>query len=288
MNPPHYALITPVRNESKYIGHTIESVIAQTLRPVRWVIVSDNSTDATDDIVRGYAAEHPFIVLARRDADTGREFGSKVRAIELGMTHLAGLAYDYIGNLDGDVSFAPDYFAELLGHMESAPELGIAGGVICEIASGDWTPQLISAGSSVAGAVQMFRRRCYEQIGGYRPLPFGGVDAVAEGMARMHGWRVQTFTDLPVKHYRPVGTEGKSILRARFNLGRREYVIGYHPAFAGARALRQMLEYPYVLGGMLYAAGYVAALTRRIPIAVPADYARFLRREQIHRLIGRG
>jgi len=287
MSLPRYALVSPVRNEAKYIRHTLDSVVAQSHLPVKWVIVSDGSTDETDQIVNEYATRHPFVELVRREPDANRNFGSKVRAIETGVRALSGTSYDFIGNLDGDVSFAPDYFEKLLNDFADDPELGIGGGQLYDDHGGVLRKQMMSVNSSVAGPVQLFRRACYEQIGGYLPLPYGGVDAVAEGMARMHGWKVRTFIDLPVTHHRPVGTEGKGLLRARFDLGRRECVIGYHFAFAMGRAVSQMREFPFVVGGIWYAAGFVYARARRLPVAVPEDFVRFLRREQMDRLKGK-
>lgn len=284
---PAYALVSPVRNEAKYIGYTLDSVVAQTHLPVRWVIVSDGSTDETDAIVRRYAESHPFIRLVRREPDVNRNFGSKVRAIQEGLSHLKDVDYEFIGNLDGDVSFEPDYFEHVLTRFEEDPKLGVAGGILYDDHNGAWRKQIISADSSVAGPVQLFRRTCYEQFGGYVPLPYGGVDAVAEGMARMYGWRVRTFTDLKVRHHRRVGTEGKGVLRSFYDMGRREQVIGYHPVFGLVRAISRMRASPFVLGGICYGAGFFIAKARGLKPAVPDDYVRFLQREQLGRLLGR-
>ena len=288
MSTARYVLITPVRNEAEHISHTLDSVLAQTTRPQRWVIVSDGSTDATDEIVRRYAEENSLIRFLRREPDPNRNFGSKVRAIQCGLERLADVEYEYIGNLDGDVAFTPEYFEKLFDQFESDPKLGIGGGLIHEMIAGRWTPAVMSPTWSVSGAVQMFRRECFDQVGGYIPLPYGGVDAVAEGMARMHGWRVRTFTDLPVHHYGRVGAVGRSVLRAFYDKGRREYVIGYHPVFGAVRSISRMRAAPFVVGGLSYAAGFYGAVLQRRKPAVPPEYVRFLRREQLRRLFGGG
>jgi poly-beta-1,6-N-acetyl-D-glucosamine synthase len=287
MSLPPYALVSPVRNEAKYIRFTLDSVIAQTHLPQRWVIVSDGSTDETDNIVREYAAKHPFIQLVRREPEAGRNFGSKVRAIQEGVSHLADVAYDFLGNLDGDVSFAPDYFAQILERFRADDRLGIAGGILYDDHHGAWRRQIITVDSSVAGPVQLFRRQCYEQIGGYTPLPYGGVDAVAEGMARMHGWSVRTFPEIAVRHHRRVGTEGKGALRAFYDMGRREHVIGYHPLFGLVRTLSRMRAVPWIIGGLCYGTGFFHAKLNGLKPAVPDDYVQFLRREQMNRLTRR-
>lgn len=287
MNLPPYALVSPVRNEAKYIRYTLDSVIAQTHLPVRWVIVSDGSTDETDEIVRQYAAKHPLIHLVRREPDPTRNFGSKVRAIREGISHLDGVDYAFIGNLDGDVSLPTNYFERLFGRFEADPKLGVAGGHLYDDYGGRLRKQVLSVESSVSGPVQMFRRVCYESFGGYTPLPYGGVDAVAESMARMRGWRVRTFEDLPVTHHRPTGSQGKSVFRARYDLGRHEFVIGYHPLFGLARAANKIREYPYVVGALCYFAGFFDSYRRRLPLAVPDEFTSFLRREQLGRLLRR-
>ncbi len=281
-----YVLVSPVRNEAKYIRFTLDSVVAQTHQPVRWVIISDGSTDDTDDIVRGYADKHPFIDFVRRESGTQRNFGSKVRAIELGLSRLSDVPYEFFGNLDGDISFGPEYYGQILQRFAADPKLGIAGGMLYDDIDGTWRRYVMSAKYSVSGTVQMYRRACFEQIGGYRPLHYGGEDAVTEGMARMHGWRVQTFEDLTVHHHRRVGTEGRGVLQACRDLGRREYLVGYHPFFALFRAASRMRAAPIVIGGINYAIGFYGAPLRGMKPETPGDYVRFLRREQLRRLVG--
>lgn len=282
-----YVLVSPVRNEAKYIQLTLDSVVAQSHLPERWVIVSDGSTDATDDIIRHYVGSHPFVKLHRREPEAKRNFSSKVFAIREGVAQLHGVNYDFIGNLDGDVSFSPDYFAEILRRFEADPKLGIAGGLLLDDHDGTWRKQVISMDRSVAGPVQMFRSACYDAIGGYTPLHYGGVDAVAETMARMHGYTVRTFPELEVHHHRRVGTEGKGVLRAFYDMGWREAVIGYLPVFEIVRIGSRMRAAPYIIGGLAHLTGYVSAHLRREPVAVPPDFVRFLRQEQWRRMTGR-
>jgi len=286
MARPSFVLVTPARNEAQFIGLTIASVIAQTHRPLKWVIVSDASTDATDDLVRAAAAEHPFIELVRREADPTRAFSSKVFAIREGVKRFDGLTYDYIGNLDADLSFEPTYFEELFTRIEADPKLGIAGGMIHENASITGHLQLIETDKSVAGAVQMFRRACYEQIGGYIPLRHGGIDAAAEFSARMHGWKTRTFMDLLVEHHRRMGSAGRSILLSFYDMGVREAALGYHPFFELFRCANRMSASPMVLGGLIQFWGYVHAKIKRLPVALPADCVAHLHKEQMNRLRG--
>ena len=124
-----YVLVTPARNEETFIATTIEAVLAQTVLPVRWIIVSDGSTDRTDEIVAGYAKQHSFIRLLRRSAGETRSFSSKVNAFKMSDRELEGVQYEFVGNLDADVSFPRDYYENVLQRLQTSPKLGIAGGM---------------------------------------------------------------------------------------------------------------------------------------------------------------
>lgn len=278
-----YVLVTPCRNEADYIEGTLQAVIAQTIRPKKWVIVSDGSIDRTDEIVEQYAKNHDFILFLRRSGDRQRNFGSKVESIRLAYDHLLELQFDFIGNLDADITFDCSYYANILSKFEQNECLGIAGGRRLDIYEGRLVP-IRSAQTSVAGAVQLFRRPCYEAIGGYRRLACGGIDAVAEIMARMHGWQVESFLDLPYYHHRVTGTAGGGVLKARFKMGVQHRLIGYHPVFHLASCIFHLSDYPLILGSLASIAGYFWAFLKRYEIAVPDDFVHFLRDEQRARL----
>lgn len=280
-----YVLITPARNEAEYIEHTLRAVTLQTLRPLRWVIVSDGSTDGTDEIVSRYAAEHDFIRLVRREPDATRNFASKVFAIREGEKLLADLDYEFIGNLDADVSFEADYYERVLKRFESDPRIGVGSGRLFEEVSGKLKRRLVDPHFSVPGPIQLFRRACYEEIGGYMPLRYGGVDAMAEASARMHGWKTRTFMDIEAVHHRVTGTAvRRSLLHAAYRDGVQEYVNGYHPLFELGKTFRRMFVRPYVLGGLARLIGYVGAGLRRLPRSVPEDLVRHLHKEQLGRV----
>jgi len=190
---PSYVLITPARDEAEFIELTIKSVIAQTVRPLRWVIVSDGSTDRTDEIVERYAVRYPFIHLLRRNRDQNRGFASKVFALRAGLQSITIGTNQLIGHLDADLSLDPSYFRDLLKKFEEDPTLGIAGGWYVERIGGEFRPARGSSPTSVPGGIQMFRPKCYENIGGLLPIEYGGEDWYAEIMARRRGWRVRSF-----------------------------------------------------------------------------------------------
>jgi glycosyltransferase involved in cell wall biosynthesis len=283
MNGGKYILITPARNEAANIEKTLQSVVRQTRRPALWVVVNDGSTDETGAIVRRYVEQFDFIRLVESGGDRKANFGSKVKAFNAGYATVGDVEYDWIGNLDGDVSFEADYFDRLLTKYDGAPGLGLAGGIILEKIGEAFEPQN-NHETSVAGAVQLFRRACFEQIGGYVSQKVGGIDSIAEIMARMHGWEVRTFPELGVKHHGRVLTGRKSVCTSKFNKGIINYQLGYDPLFQAAQCFFRMTDRPWVIGGVMMFVGYAWSAARRMRRNVPAEMVAFLRNEQRRRL----
>jgi hypothetical protein len=282
-----YVLITPAWNEESHLGELIQSVTAQTALPLRWVIVSDGSTDRTDDIVRAAAATHPWICLLRRERASERHFAGKAHAVNAGFESLRALSFDLIGNLDADITLPPNYYEFLLGRFAAMPDLGVAGTPYVEDAE---RPDVHSYAhrfadlNHVSGACQFFRRRCFEEIGGYTPVKKGGIDWVAVTTARMRGWTTRTFLERVAFHHRAMGTADRDRLRARFRHGQEEFLVGGHPLWQLLRGVFQMRHPPLLLGGLCLMAGYVSAWISRKPSPVPADLREFHRREQLQRL----
>lgn len=277
-----YVLITPARNEEDYIEKTILSVISQTFLPLRWVIVSDGSTDRTDEIVDNYAQKYEFIDFLR-NAKGEKNFGSKVLAFNAGYDTIKELEFSFIGNLDADVSFDESYFSSILSCFDANSKLGLAGGIITEYVKGKLVAQKTSP-NSVAGAVQLFRRQCYEEIGGYIQMPFGGIDAAAEIQVRAKGWEVNTLVKYRVLHHRPVRTGRKSAVSTMFYRGVSYYQLGYHPLFLGLSSIMRFKERPYVIGGLSRIAGYCWAKMKKYDRKIPDSAVRYLQHEQLNRL----
>jgi len=279
---PCYVLITPARNEARFIGSTIEAVIAQTARPLKWVIVSDGSVDATDDIVARYAREHDWIELIRMPPRRDRHFAGKVHAFNAGCAAVANLGYEVIGNLDADVTFSPAHFRGLLQEFANNPSLGVAGAPFKE-GSFQYDYRFSNI-ENVWGGCQLFRRRCFEEIGGYLPLQRGCIDHVAVVSARMKGWKTRTFGESVCVHHRVMGTAQQSGLKARFQTGIKDYTVGNHPVWELFRAAYQTTQPPLVFGGLALLSGYASASMRREPVPVSAELVEFTRREQMQRL----
>ena len=285
-NRLRYVLITPARNEAAYIGKTIEAVVSQSHRPVQWIIVNDGSTDETREIVTKYAEQHDFITLVNRKAPEKRNFGSKVAAIEAGLQCLGQTVYDLIGNLDADIIIRPDYYANIVEEFEYDSVLGISGGVIYQ-PNGNRFITDDTTWDSVAGAVQLFRKECFQQIGGYRQLESGGIDAAAEIMARMHGWAVRKVANNGAYEQRRTGYAHGSAWRAAFRDGVHYHKLGYGTVFYFLRCGYRIANRPIVAGSVLGMLGFLFAKFTRQPVSLPADVVAYLRSEQTAKIWAR-
>ncbi|MGH9428541.1 MAG: glycosyltransferase [Terriglobia bacterium] len=277
-----YVLITAARNEENFIEETIRSVIDQTLLPRKWVIVSDGSTDRTDEIIGKFLSEHPWIEFLRMPERNDRNFAAKVQCFNSGYQKIQGEHYDIIGNLDADITVERDYLQFLVGKFAEDPKLGVAGTPFVQgTVSYDYR---FASAKHVSGACQLFRRQCFEEIGGYMPVKGGGVDWIAVTTARMKGWRTRTFVEKVCHHHRPMGTASSGKLKAWYGLGRQDYYLGGHPLWELFRACFQVTREPYLVGGLLLFAGYSWALLTRLKRPISPELIRFHRREQMQRL----
>lgn len=279
-----YILITPARNEVGFIEGTIRSIVAQTVRPVKWIIVSDGSTDGTDEIVMRYGADNPWIELLQMPKRRDRHFAAKVGCFNAGYEKVRGTAYEVIGNLDADITFDKTYLEFLLKRFAEDARLGVAGTPFVE--GNESYDYRFTSVEHVSGACQLFRRECFEEIGGYKPIKGGGIDWVAVTTARMKGWKTRTFTDVVCYHHRPMGTASSGKLRAWFKLGGQDYYLGGHPLWELFRSCLQMKNKPYLLGGMFLLLGFAWAFMARTKRQVDADLVEFHQREQMQRLQG--
>lgn len=278
-----YVIITPVRDEEKFVEATIESVIHQTTRPVEWVIVDDGSSDRTGEILDRYAAQYPWIrVVHRANRGFRKSGGGVMEAFFDGYNTLECKDWDFIVKLDGDLSFAQDYFEKCFEHFRRVPELGIGGGEIRHNISGqlklEETPRF-----HVRGATKIYRKACWEAIGGLWPAP--GWDTIDEVKANMLGWKTYTFADGYLLHHRFTGSED-GLFRDRVKHGLICYISRYHPFFVAASCIFRIAQKPYVIGsaGMLY--GYVKAHLSHPPRVEDQRYVAFIRSQQIRRLCG--
>lgn len=283
MTPLTYVLVTPARNEVTFIELALKSVVAQTVKPARWVIVSDGSTDGTDDVVKKYADQYAWIELVRMPERKERHFAGKVLAFNAGCARLKDVAYDVIASMDADISFAADYFEFLLAKLAEDHALGLVGTPFEDSQRETYDYRFVSI-EHVSGACQVFRRECFEQIGGYVPVKGGGIDHIAVITSRMKGWKTRTFAEKTCTHHRAMGTAQRSRLMARFRFGMQDYALGGHPLWEAFRTVYQMTTKPYIIGGALLGAGYAWAMIRGAERPVSQELIAFRRREQMQRL----
>ncbi len=275
--------MTAAFNEERHIGETLASVAAQSLRPKAWVIVNDGSTDRTREIIASWLPRLDFLRTINVSRAEKHDFASKVHALRRAVESLKDESYDFIGVLDADVEFSGDYFERLFSYFDANPRLGIAGGDVLQLVDGVIVPR-IKDSNTVAGAVQMIRRECFEQTGGIPVLRHGGEDAALEICARMHGWETRTIRQLPVTHFGLVGTAAGGRTRARFKWGRMNYSLGYHPLYQLARATYRLRESPLVLGSLAELCGFAVGKLRDGAPSVNPSVASFLKQEQLAKL----
>ncbi len=280
-----YVLITPARNEEAFIEKTIKSVIQQTVLPTRWAIVDDGSTDSTPDIVSGYLLEHPWIELVRRPQRSDRHFAGKVHSFNAGFEKVKDLPWEIVGNLDADISFENDHFEFLLRKFADNPALGVAGTVFREDGYSSERDSF-EGHKHVAGQCQLFRRSCWEEIGGYVPHRAGGIDWMAVTTARMMGWETESFREKWFFHYRQLGTAERSVVSSLFSYGEKDYYLGGHPVWEVFRVAFRVTKPPIVIGGVALGLGFCWAFLRRVPRPVSRELMAFHRTEQLAKLRG--
>jgi glycosyltransferase involved in cell wall biosynthesis len=281
--PIPYVLITPARNEEAFIEKTIQSMIKQTVLPAKWVIVNDGSTDATSSIIRPYLTDHRWIELVDLPVRRDRNFAAKVYAFNAGQERVRNLEYDVIGNLDSDVSLDDDHFAFLLNEFRKNPRLGVAGTIFKEEGYSSETDSF-EGHNHVSGQCQLFRRQCFQEIGGYRPNKAGGIDWMAVTTARMMGWKTQSFREKCFFHHRTLGTAERGRFASSFSYGEKDYYLGGHPVWELFRVAYRMTKRPYLLDGLALGAGYLWALLRRVKRPVSNELMQFHRKEQMQKL----
>lgn len=278
-----YVIISPVKDEERHVETTIRSVIKQTLRPTRWVIVDDGSSDRTWEIIETCCAQHPWIKLVRLPLRSERGAGSPVvQAFLAGYDHVRAEEFDFIVKLDCDLRLPPTYFAQLLSRFESDETLGIASGVYLEEHEG--VQRVIEMPAyHAAGACKVLRAQCYRDIGGF--VVSRGWDTVDEIRAQSKGWRTTHFADLPFDHLRPEGAARGSLYTNRLH-GEVYFLTGGPLEFFAFKVLhRAVMGRPPVLAGIMLLVGYLKPWLLRTSRLVNRDEAKYYRRQLRRRML---
>src|SRR5579871_2279822 len=280
---PRYVIVTPVRDEEKYIESTIKSVLHQTILPAEWVIVDDGSTDRTGEIADRYAMQHSWIsVIHRKNRGFRKSGGGVMEAFYDGYNKLRSAHWDFIVKLDGDLDFAPDYFEKCFAHFYQDSKLGIGGGEIHHLVDGELKLE-VNPRFHVRGATKIYKRACWEGIEGLWLAP--GWDTIDEVKANMLGWKTYAFPELHLLHHRFTGTE-EGLFRDRVKHGVACYVSGYHPLYVVASCLRRLTQKPYIVGSIGNMYGFLKAHFARLPRLEDRTYRAYIRGQQLRRLCG--
>ena len=281
-----YVIVSPARNEEAFIEKTIESVAKQTVLPLKWVIVNDGSTDDTGNIVRRFLGKYPWIELIEFPVRKERNFAAKVFAFNAGQEKVKNLDYEVIANLDADVSFDADHFEFLLNEFHKDPRLGVAGTVFEEAGGYSSATDSFEGQNHVSGQCQLFRRKCFEEIGGYQPNKAGGIDWMAVTTARMIGWKTRSFREKSFFHHRSLGTAERGRIASSFSYGEKDYYLGGHPVWEICRVGFRMTRRPYLIEGLSLGSGYLWAFVTRQHRPVSKELMKFHRKEQMQKLRG--
>lgn len=274
-----YIVISPVKNEGRFIGETLSSMAAQTIKPVEWVIVDDGSTDETAKIVKGYAQKYRWMRLVEHKGARRSRGAHIVAIVYLGLSRVKASDFDYIVKLDCDLSFEPGFFERALDYLEENPRLGITSG-ISYIASGGRLVEEKSSRGHTLGACKIYRRKCFDDIGGL--VHAMGWDGIDEVKARMKGWDAEPVPGLRVIHLRPEGQASGTFTSGK-ERGRGSYFMGYHPLFFAFRAAKSLIKSP--LDGLGMVTGYIGCVLGRAERIDDREFISFLRTNQLRKLL---
>lgn len=279
----NYVVITPVRDEETYLPRTIESMARQTVLPREWIIVNDGSKDGTAAIIDAAARQYSWIRgVHRMDRGFRKWGGGIIEAFYDGYDALTFKEWEFMSKLDGDLSFEPGYFERMFGKFADDPKLGIGGGVLYHEENGQRVlenhPKF-----HVRGGVKIYRRACWEAIGGLWVGP--GSDTVDEVKANMLGWTSRSAFDVHMTHHRFTGASWGR-WGGLVKDGKIDYVSGYHPLFLAAKSMVRLFRRPYFLGSFALVCGYLSAYFHRTPRVDDERLIRYLRQQQLARLFG--
>lgn len=278
------AVVSPVRDESRYVRHTLEAMISQTVRPQEWLFVDDGSTDDTRRIIEAYAADHPWIRVVSRDNRGFRQLGSGVvAAFNFGRENLLSRDYQFIAKLDGDMSFPPKYLEVMLDRLAREPRLAAASGKVFRPEDGGIVEEYM-IDEMVAGQFKLYKRDAFDDIGGFtQTILWDGIDI---HRCRMKGYTTLSFhhPEARLIHHRLMGSSDANVYKGRVRLGRGIWFMGYHPLYAIASGLFRMHEKPYVIGGLIIVSSYLYAALRREPRLDDPQFIRDLRQWQLGKL----
>ena len=269
----NYQVIIPAYNEEKFIELTLQSLVGQTVLPSKIVVVNDNSTDSTSEIVNSFIAKHTYISLVEKKSDAIHLPGSKViQAFHEGEKHIDE-NYDIIVKADADLIFPLNYFETILKHFQSNDTVGMVGGFAYIEKNGNWILENLTDKDHIRGAFKAYRKECFTQIGGLKPAM--GWDTVDELLCKFYNWKVVTDESLHVKHLKPTGANYNKA--ARYKQGEAFYRLGYGFIITTIASLKLAFRKKKPLLFLDYLKGFWKAKSSKVGLLVTHEQAKFIR-----------
>jgi glycosyltransferase involved in cell wall biosynthesis len=280
-----YLLISPCRNEAEYMRQTLDTVVAQSVRPAKWVIVDDGSTDETPQILEEYRARHDWIEIVTRHDRGKRAVGPGViEAFYAGYESIQPGDYEFICKLDLDLRLPPRYFEILMQKMAADPRIATCSGKAYVEQKGKVVNENHGDETSL-GMTKFYRVSCFKAIGGFvREVMWDGIDC---DRCRMMGWKACSWDepDLRFIHLRPMGSSQQSIYTGRMRHGFGQYFMGTSFLFMLASAVNRLGEKPVLLGSLAMLWGWLKSALQCKPRYADLEFRRFLRRYQMRALL---
>nr|WP_315143789.1 glycosyltransferase family 2 protein [uncultured Flavobacterium sp.] len=268
-----YYIVIPSYNEEALIGLTLQSLISQTVLPSKIVVVNDNSTDRTAEVVLEFAKNNPYISLVNKSSENIHLPGSKViQAFEKGFETLDD-NYDLIVKIDADLIFPANYFETIIKHFQSDERIGMVGGFCYIEKNGEWILENLTDKDHIRGALKAYRKETFQQIGGLKPAM--GWDTVDELLCKFYNWKVVTDESLHVKHLKPTGASYNKA--ARYKQGEAFYSLGYGFIITAISSLKLAMRKGKPLLFIDYIMGFWKAKSSGKPLFVTAEQAKFFR-----------
>jgi len=276
----NYYIVIPAHNEAKNIAFTLRSIVWQSVKPKKLVVVNDNSTDETEKIIESYAKKHKWISIVNISSDAIHLPGSKViQAFHKGF-EILDTNYDIMVKLDADLILPHNYFETIISHFKSDDTIGMAGGFAYIEKNGNWILENLTDKDHIRGAFKAYRKECFLQIGNLKPAM--GWDTVDELLCKFYGWKVITDENLKVKHLKPTGANYDK--NARYKQGEAFYTLGYGfliTAIASAK-LALMKKKPLLFFD--YIKGFWKAKMAKTPLLVTNEQAKFIRKYRLQKM----
>lgn len=276
----NYHIVIPTYNEEKFVRLTLQSLVEQTVLPNKVVVVNDNSTDKTAEIVLAFAEDYPFISLVHKASEAIHLPGSKViQAFQKGLETLDD-NYDFIVKADADLIFPTNYFETIISHFKSDDKIGMAGGFAYIEKNGNWILENLTDKDHIRGAFKAYRKECFQQIGGLKPAM--GWDTVDELLCKFYNWKVVTDETLKVKHLKPTGANYNKT--ARYKQGEAFYTLGYgfFITFIASLKLAMRKGKPLLFIDYLY--GFWKAKSSKKSLLVTTEQAKFIRNYRLKKM----